>query len=308
MTSPEAVYAGRFLIGTPAEAARGYRDFPGPTSLGVRAFVDGETRLPGLSLRTIRDLVPSGMQIPKIKGAASVILHGGGENRSADVVYEFAAAEHAYVDVFVELASRLISEAIAEQTATAALLRISSRVASWARFFDARGTEGLGREAQLGLLGELLCLERLGTLINFGWAVEAWTGPEGTPHDFQAKGGAIEVKLAQSGSPERFHISSERQLDETVVPWLGLYAITAQEAVAGTENLCDVVDRLRLRIKDSAPAVLGAFEERLLQAGFSDADRSRYTGRVTTRDAEFLHVTAEFPRVRPSSLDPAYSP
>ena len=303
MTAPEAVYAELFS-GTPAQAARGYREFHGPAGLGVRAFVDGESRLPGLAFRTTRDLVPAGMQLPKIKGATSSIVHSSVDSKSADVVYELAAAEHAFADVFVELASRLIGEASAEQSATAALLRVSRRVASWARFFDARGSEGLGRSAQLGLLGELLCLEKLGSLISFNWAVASWTGPEGTPHDFQAEGGAIEVKLTTSSSPERFRISSERQLDETVVPWLGMYAITAQEAAAGAVSLCDVVDRLRLRIDEKAPSALGVFDERLLQAGFSESDRQRYTVRITTRAAEFLHVNAEFPRIRPFELRP----
>lgn len=301
MSTAETIYAE--LVGsTPEGPGRAYRAFYGPPGLGIRAFLDGQSRLPGLAIRVARHRVPPGMQLPRIRGAGISVVHGGGDGHLQEVTYELAAAERIFSAVFIELAARLIEDATSESDASNALLRVARRVASWARFFDARGSEGLGRSAQLGLLGELLCLECLGGLLSPQWAVEAWTGPTGTPHDFQALGGAIEVKLTTSAAPERFRITSERQLDDSAVPWLGLYAITAQEAPAGSVGLPDMVDRMRSILEREAPSAQGVFEERLLEAGFSDADRLRYTMRVTTRAAEFLHVQGDFPRIRPAEL------
>jgi hypothetical protein len=304
VSKPETVFS-ELVTATPAKPGRGYRAFYGPPGLGIRAFIDGESRLPGLTLKVTRDCIPPGMQLPRIRGAQITVAHGNGEGRTAEVIYELSAAERAFSDVFIELAARLITDATSEATAGAALLRVARRVASWARFFDARGSEGLGRSAQLGLLGELLCLERLGALLSPQWAVNAWTGPTGTPHDFQAPGGAVEVKLTTSASPERFRITSERQLDDSMVPWLGLYAITAQEAAAGSVGLANVVDRIRATLERDAPGAVALFEERLMEIGYSDADRPRYAVRVTTRSAEFLHVHDAFPRVLPAELRPS---
>ena len=41
-----------------------------------------------------------------------------------------------------------------------------------------------------------------------------------------------------------------------------------------------------------------------MESGYADSDNARYAVRVKVRNAEFLHVRDEFPRVRPDELRP----
>lgn len=303
MSSPKEIY-GELLQVAPKVSGRAYRAFHGPNGLHVRAFVDGVTRLPGLALRMNRDRVPTGMSLPNIRGAKTAITQIDAGEQAKDVLYEFVASERAFAPVFVELASRLVADAVVAPSTEEALICVTRRLASWARFFDARGTEGLGRSAQLGLIGELLCLEQLGTMFGFDTAVKAWTGPTGATHDFQTRNGCIEVKLSTASSPERFRITSERQLDDSVVPWLGVFAIVAQETRSGDTGIPVLVSRIRELIESNSPAARALFEERLLETGYSDADLEIYDVRITIKIMEIVEVTAEFPRITPSELRP----
>ncbi|MCC6929813.1 MAG: PD-(D/E)XK motif protein [Gemmatimonadaceae bacterium] len=301
MSATSTVYE-ELRSSAPLSPGIAYRAFYGPPNLGIRAFVDGETRIPGFALRTTRSCVPHGMSLPKVRGIEIAATHGSGEGMHAEVIYEIRASAKVFADVFVELAAKLLDDCIVAPTAPMALLEVSRRVAAWARFFDARGDEGLGRSGQLGLIGELLCIERLSSLAGAESALRAWTGPSGTPHDFQTDQGAVEAKLSTSSAPERFRITSERQLDESVVPWLGLFAVTAQEVRAGGEGLEAVVDRVRRLVQSEAPGSLSLLEQGLIDSGYSDSDRVRYAVRIKVRETEFLHVRDDFPRIRPSEL------
>ena len=224
MTDPVQVFR-ELREHTPEQHGRSHRAFDGPPGLQLRVFIDGATRLPGIAFGCPRSAVPDGWTVPKMKGANFVVQPVSLESGYAHAGYELTATDKSFAPVFIELACTLIAQAGAEQTAQSALLLIVRKVAAWARFFDARGPSALGRSAQLGLIGELLCLKELAPLIGWHQAIPAWTGPTGTTHDFQFPAASIEAKLTTSGSPERLRITSARQLDEAPLPWLGLFAV-----------------------------------------------------------------------------------
>jgi hypothetical protein len=301
VTSPGEIYAQLFS-GAPNESGRAFRAFPCATGLQVRVFVDGLSRLPGLSLRLARSDVPQGLALPKIRGADLTVIGDSEQGRSAEATFQLVAAGERYRDVFVELADSLIDEVCSEATPAGAVLHLARRLATWARFFDARGEEALGRSAQLGLIGELLCLLALEPTLGLQRAVSAWTGPSGTPHDFQTGGGSVEVKLTTSATPERFRVTSERQLDESQVPLLLVFAVRAMESASGPVCLNSLVDEVRGRIVRVAPTAAFEFEDRLLAAGYVDSDRDEYTIRLAVGHQDLLRVEGEFPRIRTGEL------
>ena len=301
MTDPRRVFTELRQV-TPVKDGRAYRSFAAPQGIQLRAFVDGTTRLPGIRIACPSAAVPPGWAIPKISGATfSVVPMQPGDGYGV-ASYELSAADERYSPVFIELASSLVERAGREKTATSTLILMARWLATWARFFNSRGEAALGRSAQLGLIGELLCLEELGRLLGLHNAVPAWTGPHGSAHDFQFAAGSIEVKLTTSSSPERLHITSARQLNDAVVPWLGLFAVLCQESASGDAGLPLLVDRVRQAVLDQAPGLTDLFEERLAEAGYSDVDREQYSTRVAVLRHEFLHVSETFPRIRPDEL------
>ena len=119
-----------------------------------------------------------------------------------------------------------------------------------------------------------------------------------TAHDFQNQNGAVEAKLTTSNAPERLRITSERQLDESVVPWLALFGVIAQEAESGPVSVSTLVDQLRAAVQACLPSTMVLFEERLTDSGYSDTDRNHYHVKLFVHADSFFHVTGDFPRIR----------
>jgi hypothetical protein len=226
------------------------------------------------------------------------------DRETATVTFDVVAHDASFSSVFIELASALLEDARRATNAREALTIILRRLHVWARFFAARG-DGFSRAAELGLIGELLCLQALRSVVGLSRAAEAWVGPTGAPHDFLGGSGAVEVKLSTSAAPERFRITSARQLDDTPMPVLFLYATLAQEAPGGPVSLATLVRELRAALEADAPSVLARFEDNLVNAGYISTDEEdAHRIRLVVHQSALLRVSGEFPRIRPAELRP----
>jgi hypothetical protein len=154
----------------------------------------------------------------------------------------------------------------------------------------------LGVERQIGLLGELIFLQRL-VSTEGPEALDSWLGPLGEPHDFRVSKYEFEVKTTVS--PHRVHTIHGL---EQLVPQEGcsLYLVSVLLGPPGSGNgfsLSDKVAELSLRF---APASKRAsqFIAALESCGFRDADRAHYGRRFTTRrPMALVPVDAGFPVV-----------
>lgn len=201
----------------------------------------------------------------------------------------------------IELFSRMATDVVATMAANAAashqrqLQLFLGRVRAWQQFMS-RKRGALDPEAELGLAGELVCLERM---IDAGLdahaAVEGWHGPLDGLQDFEIGTGAVEVKstLSHDGFPAT--IMSLEQLDDATRQPLFLFGCRFSLAADGL-TLCDRVHALRL-ILESDPAAAARFENALLFAGFVDAHAEHYTRRLVVAESRFLRVDEAFPRL-----------
>lgn len=285
----------------PSRPGRAFREFDAPAGLSIRAFVDGISRAPGVVFSTTRRHVPKNIQFPRFRGASIHVLRAP-NGREDEVAYEVVPTDKSTEDVFVELAAQLVEAVGNEASAEGGILRLARSMAAWARFFSARGVDGLSRSEELGLIGELLCLDALGGYLGYQAAVDSWTGPGGAPHDFQGRWGAVEAKLTTSVNPERFRITSARQLDESAVSALYLYGIVAQEAESAPLSLMGLITSLRDKIDAAAPAARERFDDALAEVGFADSDSSKYQIRISVHQTAFLRVHDDFPRIRVDEL------
>ncbi len=295
MISPSKVYR-ELLAAAPHAPGRALRAFSAADGVILRAWVDGITRLPGLTV-VMRGATPIGT-VPPVRGfeIAPVVDEGGGSGE-----IEIRCSGNPYVEVFVELASRLVERARSESTGELAQRQILHQLNLWARFFESASTAGMSRQTQLGLIGELLCLQDLAQDIGYPRAVDAWCGPYGAAHDFQWMGRSVEAKLTTSDSPETITISSERQLeapaDTVLILFVALALETKSAGISVTELVAAVSERISAHAESHA-----AFHDALTAVGYLDERSVQETVRVSVRQTAMLEVSEDFPKITSRNL------
>lgn len=225
-----------------------------------------------------------------------VNLEGSGELRLA--LTRQAAGS---VELFAAMVCDVVG-AIDDAAATASgiaevkLLRVFiQRVVAWQRFMS-RGSSPLGPEAELGLVGELVFLERLILAgISAESVLESWVGPDDAPQDFVLGGGAIEVKATLSTAGFPVKIGSLEQLDDSTVSPLFLGAIRFVQGNGG-RALPDVVSSVEHLLANDPSAVI-LVRQKLLTAGYIASHATAYTRTFEVKEVRTYRVTSDFPRL-----------
>ena len=161
------------------------------------------------------------------------------------------------------------------------------------------GVEGLTKEAQIGLFGELLFLAaHLVDRVPAHDLVNAWKGPTGGNQDFDIGGRCVEVKSTTVIPPVTVNIASMTQLDETLVELLLLCHVSLVLDGRDGESLPELVDRLRATIQIQDVSALDGFNAKLIEAGYLDSHSELYSDtRYRHRETTFFKVTDGFPRI-----------
>lgn len=198
-------------------------------------------------------------------------------------------------NIFCIVAADLIEAAERELDATLAIMALFSRLSAWQAFLKVRRS-GLGREAVIGLVGELLFARHLSGVAGLQPAVDAWKGPVRGLHDFLRHSHAVEVKTTAGVAP-LIEVSTLDQLEDIGLSALLLAHIRLVEAPTGL-TLPTLVSALRDDIQRSAPASLRPFSDALLAAGYADVDAEIY-GDLAFQlvDITFYRVREGFPRL-----------
>jgi hypothetical protein len=201
----------------------------------------------------------------------------------------------------IELFSRMATDVVATMAANTAVPHqrqvqlFLGRIRAWQQFMS-KNSGALSAEAELGLTGELVCLERLiAGGLDAHAAVEGWRGPLDGLQDFELGSGAIEVKstLSHDGFPAT--IMSLEQLDDSIRQPLFLFGCRFALAADGF-TLSDRVQSMR-HAMETDPAAAALFENALLHAGFVDTHADHYTRCLIVSDSRFAHVDESFPRL-----------
>lgn len=161
----------------------------------------------------------------------------------------------------------------------------------------------LGPEEQLGLVGELLFLERLTQRLSPKGALEAWRGPLDEPKDFVFEDRAVEVKARHVGK-DAVKISSEHQLQVLEGQSLALAVFTLTPSAADSSEsftLDSLVARVRNGLKTLDPSSDEGFDARLLSAGYGPDQDYSDTWWLQVSEAAYSVVDG-FPRVQAADL------
>ena len=247
---------------------------------------------------------PPAAQLPKGRGFAVTALEPGTDvDRPHWFVLcrEPAGSRELFARMAVDVL-RTIGPA-ADVGESALLQLFLSRIRAWQNFMQRPDDGLLPLESQIGLVGELVALEELlGSLPDAVAVVEAWEGPADGVQDFVLGHGAIEVKATTSATGFPAKISSLEQLDDVVRSPVILAAVRLGPQAPGL-TLPGWIDRLRSRL--GAGPARPLFENRLLQAGYSDGSRDAYSAAFAHLGTRLIQLDEAFPRLVRSTVPPA---
>jgi hypothetical protein len=196
-------------------------------------------------------------------------------------------------DIFTSFAGDIIHVAQKNRDRKYYAAGIVRRVKLWKTFFESTG-QGLSRERQIGLFGELDILEQL--IVGKGpEVIQYWKGPNRAAQDFQFEFIALEVKSTINEYKTSVEISNMQQLDKVNRNKLYLGFIRYETFQERGISLSALIDRIALLISNTRWADM--FEEKLLEQGYYSQEASRYKIRYIRRETLFFDVVDSFPKL-----------
>ena len=175
----------------------------------------------------------------------------------------------------------------------------------WKDLFGKLKFEGLSKEEQQGLYGELVFLRKLlnrSSNDTYVSTLQLWTGVEKTNKDFQGDNWAVEVKTTSTNNAQFIIINGERQLDNSLVAHLFVYHLVLEVSKTNGESLPMIVSEIKVLLSGNVPA-LCIFEEKLIEAKYISCHESLYAERFYKKRSEkYYKVLADFPRIMENEL------
>lgn len=200
--------------------------------------------------------------------------------------------------LFVQNIVNELEKTLTEQEAVKTLFNVISR---WKRLFNRIYKGLLTKEQQKGLLGELLYIDfLLSNDVSSNKVISSWFGIEFEDKDFVFENCAMEIKFSSNKVPY-LNISSERQLDITVVPFMYLVLYHCNEVQKGDFSLNSVIERIREKLHSSGEDLI-LFNEKLIEYGYLDDDKMHYEKQYALLKTYSYSVTSSFPKIVKDSI------
>ncbi|MDK2842342.1 MAG: hypothetical protein PWQ17_1848 [Anaerophaga sp.] len=180
---------------------------------------------------------------------------------------------------------------------------LQNRFLKWKELFELAESPGLSPEKQIGLFGELSLLKEL--IEETGKIEECltiWVGPDTGIRDFEKNNTAIEVKTTQSHNHQRIRVSSERQLDTSLLENLFLFHLSLERRNGNENSLNKIVSVLFSVIGDNM-LLNNMLNRKLIRAGYFIHHESYYENiSYVIRGKDFYTVNENFPRIEEKDL------
>ncbi len=182
---------------------------------------------------------------------------------------------------------------------------IFRRIERWREFLKKDKEKLLPERIIKGLIGELVYLNHhLAKKYGVAQAIDFWTGPEGSPQDFNIQNAAVEVKCQIGTSSPKIKISSAEQLcgqlDELYlfVITLGRTEPEAQDALSLPKLILGIQNILE---EEGHSQQLEKFQDALLNIGYAHSEEySTFSYIIASK--KFYDVSGDFPRITLSNI------
>ena len=275
------------------------RRLPSQSGLAVFAGLSLPTALIRLSISVSSSVNTDGLE-SETKGYRVVRLFN---QKDKTMLVSLELNKPTFKEIFKTVAADVAKNLLATTNELDAVTALQGRLNHWQNFMQACGPDGLTKEEQIGLFGELTFFQSaLQTGIPAPVVLAAWKGPSGANQDFQANGHALEVKTTLRNSPTRVKITNELQLDESMFDSIALFHLWLGEQPGSLHTLPLLVDKIRQAL---AEPLANEFTDRLIQVGYHDVHKPIYSQTAYfERARSYYKIEGEFPRIRKGELRP----
>lgn len=180
---------------------------------------------------------------------------------------------------------------------------LQNRFLKWKELFELAKSPGLSPEKQIGLYGELFLLKKLiEETGNPGECLNIWVGPDTGIRDFEKRNSAVEVKTTQTHNHQKIRISSERQLDTSLLENLFLFHLSLEKRNSNESTLNNIVHELFSIIEDNK-LLSNILNRKLISVGYFKHHESNYENiSYLIRGEDFYSVQENFPRIEEKDL------
>lgn len=206
--------------------------------------------------------------------------------------------DNAHREIFETLCRDIVDAAERALDQKAALDRAIRRTRRWHFLLKGGSAQGLSKEEQRGLVGELAFLREIATSVSPETAIEGWTGPEGAAKDFEFPAACIEIKTRRGAAKPYVKISSEDQLSDVANRKLFLRVYDVDSAIIPEgDNLHGHVEKTLALFQENLDC-LETIEERLEAVGYErshDYEKLRWILGV----CRTYEIIEGFPRIIP---------
>lgn len=256
-------------------------------------------------LEVPRENLPSPNRIPDSNGFDFKLQIVGDETNQDHISLILYSASSKYDQIFASISSDLFINLNELTNAKEIVSKFLNRLQLWQSFFQKQNSDGLSEEAQKGLYGELFFIKKY-VFPKFEpmKSLSYWLGTNKRQHDFQFGDLSVEVKTTSSKQHQKLHISSEQQLDDSLVNQLYLFFLSVSLIDNLNQTLPSLIGEIREFLTTST-AALERFNSILIERGYLDIHRHLYesTG-YSLRKSGFFQVHSDFPRITEHDLRP----
>ncbi|KAA6350620.1 hypothetical protein EZS27_002006 [termite gut metagenome] len=205
-------------------------------------------------------------------------------------------------DVFAVMCENMVQSVLSLRSEKQVVLAIINQLEKWQTLFEKLKGEGLTPSEQQGLYGELHFLQNFFAKQDTLFVLNSWVGTDREVRDFQYNDWALEIKTTAGNNHQKVSISSERQLDETLLKNLFLFHLSVEAARKNGESLNAKVNAIRETLQNDVTA-LNIFNRKLLEVGYFEKHKHLYEEKCYQIRAEnYYKIENEFPRIKEKEI------
>ncbi|GCD99649.1 PD-(D/E)XK motif protein [Embleya hyalina] len=250
---------------------------------------------------------PSGSDAPRlqVKGLRAIVAMHQVADREPAPFLDFSCVDPSVLPTFAAVAADIV-RAATETTPAEAVSVVTDVLERWKWFWEVDSSRLTDSEA-LGLFGELWFLAR--------WArptptsLAAWTGSDGSRHDFQWPSVSVEVKTTARRSEIRAS-HTIKSLDQLAAPETGdlyLFSLQLVRDQLAKNTLPRLVDHVASALGQD-PVTQELFARKLGNRGYTPAHRRTLGTRYRVVEEYLYRVEGDFPRLTPGTFPQGLPP